>query len=126
MGIASHKTGTIDHISEALQAWFQKILIFTGIIFQVCILNNEVFPLHFPDPEVNGSALAHIFRLVQYADSFITGFFQVFLQQIKGTVRGTVIYNDNFLLNPVGQFGCPDAVNDPVQKLFFIVAWYND
>ena len=61
---ATQEAGTVHHIGESLQAWFQEILIFPGIILQVGILNDDVFSVCLRDPAVNGCAFTQIDRLV--------------------------------------------------------------
>ncbi|MNE55000.1 hypothetical protein D3C80_1498190 [compost metagenome] len=63
MRLMSHKPGTVNHIRVIHINRFQKQVVFFRVIFQICILNNNVFTVCFLNGAVNSCSLSLIVGL---------------------------------------------------------------
>src|SRR5450631_1913825 len=89
------KTGTKDNIGLAIQNRLDQLGILGGVIFQVCVLDNNDIPGYMPKPASQGRSLAHI-AVVQY---YPGGVISQALEDLATSISGTVIDEDDLFLD---------------------------
>jgi hypothetical protein len=58
--VTAHETRTVHDIGKSIADWFQQVVVFGGIVFEVSVLDNEVFAGCFGDTGMQCGALAFV------------------------------------------------------------------
>ncbi len=93
---APHEPRTIDDIGFPVQDGLKKLRIFSGVVLQVGVLDQNDIARCRGEAGAQGGSLALVHRMIHHPKSIA---FEIPLQDLRGPIARAIIYDDDLLLH---------------------------
>src|SRR4051812_40473517 len=103
----TEKARAIDHVRFAFKEGLQQKRIFTGVVFEVCVLNNDEIAGRLENSATERRSLALVLRLKKYFDLRLRSL-QV-RKNFAGAIARTVVYAQQLDIERCGQNSLDDG-----------------